>query len=136
MTAALTEGELEAYISDVSMRNYRRSPDWDKSKILAWAAGLPEMSDADFVTECASRILDSAIMNRFRGNSWGTHARADICADESGRRHQAAGHTPDCRGENLYSKGHNAALKSQGHAPASPAPCTCGRGAANGKGRA
>jgi hypothetical protein len=124
-THGLTEVELETVISKVSMESYRRAADWDKPKILEWVPKLQEMSDEDFVTECTLRILDSAIMNG-RRDAWGTHARADICADEAMRRHRAAGHDDECRGENLYSEGYNQALKSQGHAVQPPTPCTCG----------
>jgi hypothetical protein len=125
--AGITEEELESSVSTVSMNGYRRAPKSDQPKILEWVAGLRQMPDRDFVAECASKILDSAIMNRFpRINGWGTHARADICADEADRRHQLAGHDADCRGATLYSEGYNAARRSQGH-PAEPLnPCTCG----------
>jgi hypothetical protein len=124
---ALTEAELEAAVSAVSMIGYRRASSQDKAKILAWVPLLQEMPDEEFVMECAGRILDSAIMNGYRGNAWSTHARADICADEASRRHQAAGHSPDCRGATLYSQGYSVAMKNQGHSPQPPAPCTCGR---------
>lgn len=86
------------------------------------------MSDSDFVIECASKILDSAIMNGSRHNASGTHAQADICHDEAKRRHQLAGHDAECRGSDLYTKGHNEAMRSQGHAVRPLTPCTCGKG--------
>lgn len=126
MTTPLTEEELEAIVSSVSMNNYRRAPNWDKLKILEWVPLLQRMPDEEFVIECAVKILDSVIVTGYRGNGWGTHARADICADEADRRHQAAGHAPECRGTTLYGQGHNAAMKNQGHTPQPPVPCTCG----------
>lgn len=122
----LTEEELEASVSTVSMGSYRRAPGWDQPKILEWVPRLRQMPDEEFVLECSSKILDSAIMNRFKGDAaWGSHARADICVDEAQRRHQTAGHAADCRGDNLYSKAMNQVRKSQGHAPNPPVPCTC-----------
>lgn len=124
----VTEEELEAYVSPSSINAYRKAPESDQPRILEWVADLRRMSDEDFAAECASKILDSAIMNRFpRTNGWGTHARADICADEADRRHRIAGHDPDCRGANLYAKGYNRALRSQGHQVEPTNPCTCGR---------
>jgi hypothetical protein len=123
---SITEEELESSISVVSMQNYRRAPGYDKPKIREWVPQLREMPDREFVIECASRILDSAIMNGYRGNAWGTHARADICADEGRRRHQEAGHDASCRGDTLYTKGYNQALREQRHQPGPATPCTCG----------
>lgn len=123
----LTEEELESSVSAASMNSYRAAPEYDKPKILEWVATLRQMPDEDFVSECASKILDSAIMNGFRGNAWGHHARADICGDEADRRHRLAGHGAECRGSTLYSEGYNAALKSQGHPIQPPTPCTCGK---------
>lgn len=125
--AEITEEELEASISSVSMDSYRRAPKSDQPKILEWVVELRQMSDERFITECASKILDSAIMNRSsRMNGWGSHARADICADEGDRRHQLAGHEEECRGATLYMKGYNAARQSQRHSKQPLAPCTCG----------
>lgn len=124
--AGVTEEDLESFVSTVSMNGYRQAPKSDQPKILEWVAELQQMSDKDFVTECASKILDSAIMNRFsRINGWGAHARADICADEADRRHQLAGHSVDCRGATLYSEGYNAARQSQGYPREPLSPCTC-----------
>lgn len=122
----ITEEELESSVSAVSMNGYRRAPKSEQPKILEWVAHLRQMPDRDFVTECASKILDSAIMNGYRGNAWGVHARADICADEADRRHQLAGHDADCRGATLYSEGYNVARQSQRHSRQPLSPCTCG----------
>jgi hypothetical protein len=65
-------------------------------------------------------------MNGFRGNAWGEHARADICADEGQRRHRKAGHDASCRGDTLYIKGYNQVLREQRHQPGPDNPCTCG----------
>jgi hypothetical protein len=121
-----TEEELEAAIDSVSMGYYRRASEHDKAKIRSWLPGLQAMSDKDFVVEAASRILDSAIMNGYRGNASGIHAMADICQDEAARRHQAAGHAADCRGSDLYSRAYNLARTNQGHKATFLAPCTCG----------
>lgn len=122
----LTEEELADLIGPVSLGYFRRAPDWDKPKILAWVPQLRAMTDKDFVAQCSLSILDSAIVERFQGNHWGTHARADICHDEAKRRHQLAGHDGDCRGSDLYVKGYNRARQGQGHSTEEPTPCTCG----------
>lgn len=132
--SGLAEDELKSldtlmsFASSVSVNGFNRAPLRDRIKILRWVTTLQEMSDEHFVIECTSRILDSAIMNRFRGNASGIHARADICDDEAKRRHQLAGHTADCRGADLYARGYNQALRSQGHPVQSLMPCTCGHG--------
>lgn len=124
----LTEEELADFISPVSLGYFQRATPSDKAKILAWIPELRAMSDRDFIVECSSAILESAVAGRFRvGNYSGTHARADICHDEAKRRHQADGHGAECRGDTLYVKGYNRALKDQGHATDEPRPCTCGR---------
>lgn len=124
----ITEEELKSFVHPSSMRTYQRTSASEQARILKWVPRLQQMSDSDFVIECASRVIDSAIMNRFRGNAWGIHARADICDDEAKRRHQLAGHDTDCRGSNLYTRGHNEALRSQRHAVRPLISCTCGHG--------
>lgn len=122
----ITEEELESSISSSSMGAYRRASSDERLKILEWVPELRQMSDKAFVIECTSRILDSALMNGYRGNAWGTHARADICYDEAQRRHEEAGHDASCRGDTLYTEGHNKALTSQDHKAKPVSPCTCG----------
>jgi hypothetical protein len=124
----MTREQLEEIIGQVAMGEYEAAPDWDKPKIEEWAAGLSALSDKDFVLECSSKIYDSALLQRFRGNHEGTHCRATACYTEAERRHREAGHAEDCRGSSLYSEGHNLALRTAGHATSEPYPCTCGKG--------
>lgn len=116
---------LEVIIGPIAMREYTAAPEWDQPKIREWAAGLQTLSAEKPIAECASKILDSALVIRFKGNWEGTHARASACYHEASRRHHAAGHDPACTGGNLYTEGFNRALRSQGHATRLPYPCTC-----------
>lgn len=125
--AEMTGKELEEFLGPVAYREYSDAPEWDKVKIRKWAISVQGMSDAEFITESASRIHDSVLMERFRGNYEGIHARASACHYEARRRHRAAGHSPECRGSNLYAKGHDEVMRGQGYAPNEVSPCTCGK---------
>lgn len=129
MTAELSQAELEAFLGPTGTAEYRGAPEWDQPMIRKWIPELQGMSDEDFVAECASKILDSAMVGSkgFKGNWEGVHARATACYREAKRRHEGAGHAPSCSASTLYSQGMNRARKSQGHAPESLYPCTCGR---------
>lgn len=130
MTSEITEmpeDQLADAIGPTAMREYNAAADWDKPKIRTWIVRLRAMSDHEFVGECGSTILSSAIMQRFRGNHEGVHARASACHTEAERRHTAAGHDPDCHGDNLYDRGYRNAMRSQGHSTRPPAKCTCGK---------
>lgn len=119
----MSEQELEGVIGRVALMEWRNAPTWDRGKIVTWAAGLHDLPDKDFRAECASRILDSAIMQGFKGNYEGIHARATACHTESERRHEAVRHNPACRAQSLYELGYNDALRSQGHAWEPSPPC-------------
>ncbi|MBD3004646.1 hypothetical protein [Streptomyces sp. 5-10] len=124
----LPEDQLAGLLGPVGIREYQQAPDYDKPKIREWLAGLSEMPDSDLIVETASHILDDAIMRSFpRQNSYGIGCRVTACYEEAKRRHVAAGHDKECRGETLYSKGHAHAMRNQGHNPGERAVCTCGR---------
>ncbi|MEV5279640.1 hypothetical protein ACFYMW_25240 [Streptomyces sp. NPDC006692] len=120
-----TDLDLEQVLGPTAMREYRNAEDWDQAKIRQWAARLQSMPDSEFVSECASKVLDSALVMSFKGNWEGTHARASACWHEAARRHRAAGHDSFCHGDTLYSDGHNRAVVSQGHSPSPVSACTC-----------
>ncbi len=121
----MTDEKLAEILGQTAMREYEQAPDWDKTKIREWAAELVLMSDEDFEDECASKIYDSALMQRFKGNHEGTHCRASACYEESVRRFKFS-HDEECRGDSLYKKGFNRAYRTGGHTPDEPRACTCG----------
>lgn len=125
--AELTDDELKEILGKVGMAEFTKAPDSDKPKIRAWAARLAGMSDAELVSETASHILDAAILESFpRQNPYGVGCRVTACYQEARRRHVAAGHSEECRGETLYGKAHASAMRSQKHKPGKPSACTCG----------
>jgi rhodanese-related sulfurtransferase len=126
-TPALTDTELESILGPVAIMDYRKAPDYDKPKIAQWVAGLAEIPDADFISETAGHILDAAISAQFpRQNSYGIDCRVTACYEEAKRRHVAAGHSEDCRGETLYITAYARAVRDQGYDPGESPACTCG----------
>lgn len=123
----LTDEQLEEVLGATGWKEYGQAPDWDQPKIRTWASTLAGLSDEAFAGECATRILDSAGAQRFKGNWEGDHARASACYTEAKRRYAAAGHV-ECRGDSLYTAGFNRAFRSQGHTPSPWMDCTCGVG--------
>jgi hypothetical protein len=124
----LTDEDLRDILGPVGIGEYEASEDWAKPKLREWAAKLGDLSDDDFRSEAASAIHSSALVSRFRGNYEHEHCKATACYKEGQRRHVRDGHDEDCRGATLYSLAHADAMRSQGHRPSDPSPCTCGRG--------
>jgi hypothetical protein len=123
-------GDLADLIGPVAFREFENAPDWAKEKLRAWCERVPALSDNELLDEAASAILESAMVNSWRGNWDHLHCRATVVFRESGRRHRAAGHADNCAGDTLYSIAFARSWRSQGH-PADaypPKDCTCGRG--------
>lgn len=114
----------------VGIREYESAPAWAQAKVEMWAAKLRTRDDDDFMWEAASCIHASALANSFRGNWEAEHAKASACHHEAKRRHLAAGHTKDCRGDTLYSRAFVEAWAGQGYSRSAypPEPCDCGQG--------
>jgi len=133
----MTEDKLEEIIGPFAMKEYQRAPEQVKEALRIWAKTLRDLSDTQFVDECAEAVL-SATRAEAEQRVYGSHptrrdelaadyASADICYHEAKRRHQEAGHDPSCRGDTLYSAGFNRAYASQGFEPSDPIPCTCNK---------
>jgi hypothetical protein len=112
----------------IAEQEYDRAGDAHKPTLAAWLDKLPTLSDADFSDEAASAIHGSALVNSFRGNWEHEHCKASAAHNEAQRRHKAAGHTEDCRGDTIYSRAFAQVWREQGHAPSAypPKPCDCG----------
>jgi hypothetical protein len=123
---AITDSELADILGPVGIHEYENSPDWAKPKLRDWAESLAGMSDDNFLSEAASAIHGSALLQSFRSNYEHEHCKATACFKEAQRRHRAAGHTDDCHGDTLYSRAHASVMRSQGHTPSEPLLCSCG----------
>lgn len=125
----LTDEKFEEVMGVTAMTEYRQAPDYAQARVRAWASKLQGLTDEEFVSECAGRILDSALAMRWSGPQWeADHAMASACHTESKRRWAAAGHGEDCTGDSLYIEGYNRAYRSQGYTPRAWGACTCGVG--------
>lgn len=121
----MTDEELNEIIGPLAMNYYTSGPEYAHKEVKSFARSIREADDNEFVTMTSGAILESAMVNSFRGNFGHLHAMADGAAHEADRRHQAAGHDKECRGDNLYSVAYARAYRSQGHTPSDPVPCSC-----------
>jgi len=110
----------------VAAQEFNGAKDTYKADLVTWARDLPDLSDDAFARECAHAIFDSAQASRFRGNWEHEHFKATACFREARRRHVAAGHSDDCRGDTAYGFAHARVMKANGYTPSPPASCTCG----------
>jgi hypothetical protein len=125
----ITDSQLADILGPVGIGEYEGSPDWAKPKLRDWAESLATLSDDDFLGEAASAIHGSALLQSFRGNYEHEHCKATAAFKEAQRRHRAAGHADDCYGDTIYSRAHANVMRSQGHTPSDPSPCSCGKDA-------
>lgn len=112
----------------VAAREFDAAADHYKPQLAAWAQNLPTLGDGEFLNAARSAIYNSALANSFRGNWEHDHFKASVCYTEANRRHVAAGHDTDCRGDTLYSRAHAQVMRSHGYEPSPATPCTCGQG--------
>lgn len=96
-----------------------------KAHLWAWLTELPNLTNQELFDEAKYCIYDSASCGRFRGNFEDVHCRATACYKEAGRRHVAAGHAEDCRGETIYSRAHAANMWDHGYTPTASGECHC-----------
>lgn len=124
----ITTDQLRDILGPVGYREYEEAQDWAKPKLQEWARTLRDLSDDDFRGEAASAIHGSALTNSWRGNWNHEDCKASAAHHEANRRHRAAGHSDDCRGDTIYDRAFAQVWRSQGHsASAYPVkPCTCG----------
>ena len=100
----------------------------DMDALLAFGDALMAATDREYVQIASSAVWDAANSSRFQPPSYDVECKASMCFAESERRHQAAGHTEDCRGAALYPRAWNMAVRDAGHSHMvgdRPA-CTCG----------
>ncbi|MFB7858918.1 hypothetical protein [Rhodococcus qingshengii] len=121
----MTDEELNDIIGPMAMQYYTSGPEYAEEEVKSFARSIREADDNEFVDMTSRAILESARMGSFRGNFNHLHAMADGAAHEANRRHQAAGHDKECRGDNLYNVASARAYRSQGHTPRDPVPCSC-----------
>lgn len=119
------QAELEALIGQVALQELEAAKPIYTESLIAWARTLSSLTDDELVNECESTIFESALAQSFRGNWEHAHCKASACYTEARRRHVATGHSEDCRGDTLYSRGYRRVVISQGHTPPSFVACTC-----------
>lgn len=127
MTVTLPDN-WPALVGPTAASEFDNAADHYKPGLLDWTQNLPALTDDEFVHATSRAIYDSANVGRFRGNWDHEHFRSSACFTESNRRHAAAGHAGDCRGDNLYSRAYARALRDSGHRAPEAVPCTCGKG--------
>jgi hypothetical protein len=122
--------DLTRAIADIvgraAMTDFNDVEEHHKPALIRWATSLPGLADAVFLDECTRTIYDAAVADSFRAYRDPAHFKASACGYEAKRRHAAAGHSKDCRGDTLYAKGYARAMRQAGHTPPEPSDCTCG----------
>ncbi len=124
----LTDTQIEEQFGPIAYREFQGATDTAKPRLRDWLGNLHTLTDDELLGEAAGAILGSAIVQRFRGNFEADHCMATACYREAKRRHEAAGHAGDCRGTTIYGRAHANVMRSQGHTPSDPTPCSCGKG--------
>lgn len=122
----ITETELRDIVGPVAFGEYEGASDYYKPNLMAWASELRTLSDDEFMHETVSAIYGSALVNSWRGNWEHEHFKASACHTEAKRRHVAAGHSEDCRGETAYGRAHTQLMRDHGYTPQPHVDCTCG----------
>jgi hypothetical protein len=117
--------EIVDIVGPVAAREFEAAAGRYKPGLIEWARALPGLPDDEFEQVCGSAIYDSALVSRFRGNWEHEHFKASACAHEARRRHVAAGHDEDCRGETIYGGAHARIMRENGYRPTEPGACRC-----------
>jgi hypothetical protein len=120
-----TEIDLVDLVGVVAAGEYEAAKDIYKPRLLLWTQKLSTLDDVEFARETSRAIYESATVARF-GSGWDhEHFKASACFHEAERRHVAAGHDEDCRGETIYSREHARLMREHGYAPTEPGQCRC-----------
>lgn len=123
----ITDADLEKLIGPVSMRDFLdKATEQEQANIRRWAPTLAAMSDTDFFETCVNTIADGAIAESQRSPAEEPYIKARACMGEARRRHENAGHGSSCRGDNIYDKALDHAMRSYGLGGSEPRSCTCG----------
>ncbi|GAA2623813.1 hypothetical protein GCM10010399_63870 [Dactylosporangium fulvum] len=113
----------------VAEREFEQATDGHKEPLTRWLDALHALPDDDFTAEAASAIHGSALTNSWRGNWAHEDCRTSAAHADAKRRYEAAGHTRDCAGTNLYDRAFRQVWLSQGHSSTAYQPRTCDCGA-------
>ncbi len=84
---------------------YPNMPDWAKAKLAEFVERLATMSNQELIDQSGQAILGAAVMAGRRSDTGLDDAKASACAAEARRRGN----------EDLYQRGYNSAVRSQGH---------------------
>jgi hypothetical protein len=117
--------DVAAIVGPVAVREFDNADDHYKPGLIDWARNLVGLTDDEFADVAARAIYNSALVGSFRGNWEHDHFKATACFTEANRRHVAAGHAEDCRGDTLYGMAYARVLRENGHTPSEPGVCTC-----------
>lgn len=122
----MNDEELKDFLGPVAWEKYGRISELEKGRVQKWCAEVAAMSDAELVRATASQVTGEAVLSSRGVYSTYDDILTTVCYQESGRRHVKAGHTEECRGDTLYSKGHSRAVREAGFTASDPYPCDCG----------
>lgn len=125
----MTDEKLATLIGPVAMMDFEKATEAERRKIRAWVPTLATLTDTAFIDLCTDVVSAGAIAESRRSQEQEPYIRGSACVKEAERRHLAAGHKPECRGDNLYMQGYRRAKGLFGLDPGEPDPCTCGLGA-------
>jgi hypothetical protein len=122
----MTREQLEEIIGRMALREYDDARDYARPDLMAWAAGLRDLTDKDLGDEVTSATADAAFANS-RGWWWDpSWCKTSACSFEARRRYLLAGHAENCGGDDLYQKNYRRAMRNAGYNPGPVSPCDCG----------
>lgn len=104
---------------------FNGAADHARAALTAWLDKLPTLDDDELLSEAATAIHTSALVQNFRGNWEADHCKATAAYAEAKQRHEAAGHGPDCTGDTIYSRAFAQVWRSQGHSADAYPPRAC-----------
>lgn len=127
MTDKVVMVSLEDYLDPASMMDFQnKATELERQRVRRLVALLPTLDDAAFVDTAAPIASQVVLSESRRDTAEGPHLMNRACLSEAQRRHQAAGHDPKCRGDNLYTEATNRTKRHFGFEPDDPRACTCG----------
>jgi hypothetical protein len=122
-----TVEDIKRIAGPVAAQEYETAEDIYKPELAEWAARLQGLTDEELRAEAGTAILNSAVVQKFRGNWEHEHFKATAAYWESKRRHTAAGHDKGCRSGTIYALAYNDVARSQGLSQAPEGSCDCER---------
>lgn len=123
----LSATDVAGLVGDIAAGEFASARESYRPQLLAWLKETIALEDQEFFDAAASAIHGSTLVMQFKGNWEHEHFKASAVYAIANQRHQAAGHTPECRGDNMYSRAWNRVARESGHPGMAdqPKPCDC-----------